>query len=66
MEKKIRKDPRQRLGTSKKKSIVTISTRIPHDDYMRVVELCKNKNLTLSEYIRNTVVPEPDTQQYYL
>lgn len=52
-----RKDPRQRLGTSQKKSVVTISLRVSIEEYNKIVDVCKEKDITMSEYIRANVVP---------
>ena len=54
---KKRKDPRQRLGSSQKKSVATISVRVTMDEYNKIVELCKDRDMTLSEYIRESIVP---------
>lgn len=56
MEKKKRKDPRQRLGSSQK-SVVTISLRVSKDEYDKIVSVCKNREMTLSEYVRKSIVP---------
>jgi hypothetical protein len=54
---KKRKDPRQRLGSSQKKSVATISVRVTIDEYNKIVELCKERDVTLSEYIRGNIIP---------
>jgi hypothetical protein len=56
-----RKDPRQRLGTSQKKSVVTISLRVSIEEYNKIVDVCKEKDITMSEYIRTNVVPSYST-----
>ena len=57
MAKKERKDPRQRLGTSQK-SVVVLSVRLPRDEYIKIVDKCKEVDLTLSNYIRYCILPE--------
>jgi len=54
---KKRKDPRQRLGTSQKKSVVTISVRVTTEEYSKIVSTCKDKDITLSEYVRESIIP---------
>jgi hypothetical protein len=54
---KKRKDPRQRLGSSTKKSVATISVRVTMDEYNKIVEICKDRDVTLSEYIRASIIP---------
>lgn len=62
MEKKRRKDPRKRLGTSQKKAVVTISVRVNLEEYNGIVGLCKERDMTLSEYIRGRIIVQQTTQ----
>jgi hypothetical protein len=49
---KQRKDPRQRLGSSKKDKVMTVSIRLAKPQYQVLVDKCKQDNITLSNYIR--------------
>lgn len=56
MTKKPRKDPRKRLGTGKEKSVVLVSVRLPYEEYQRIVYLCKDNDITMSQYVRNKIM----------
>jgi NRPS condensation-like uncharacterized protein len=57
MDKKIRKDPRNRLGSGKQKSVVIVSVRLSYDEYQSIVSLCKDNDVTMSNYIRKNIIP---------
>ena len=57
MTKKPRKDPRNRLGTGKEKSVVIVSVRLSYDEYQSIVCLCKDNDITLSNYVRKNIIP---------
>jgi NRPS condensation-like uncharacterized protein len=57
MTKKARKDPRNRLGTGKEKSVVIVSVRLSYDEYQSIVSLCKDNDITLSNYVRKNIIP---------
>jgi predicted DNA-binding protein len=57
MTKKPRKDPRNRLGTGKEKSVVIVSVRLSYEEYQTIVSLCKDNEVTMSNYIRNNIIP---------
>lgn len=50
--KKQRKDPRQRLGSSQKDKVMTVSIRLTKPQYQVLVDKCKQEDVTLSNYIR--------------
>ena len=52
---KQRKDPRQRLGSSQKEKVMTVSIRLTKDQYQVLVDKCNNDGITLSNYIRLTL-----------
>jgi ribosome-interacting GTPase 1 len=52
---KQRKDPRQRLGSSQKDKVMTVSIRLNKPQYQVLVDKCKNDGITLSNYIRLTL-----------
>lgn len=60
MTKKPRKDPRNRLGAAKVKSVVLVSVRLSYDEYQRIVSLCKDNDITMSQYVRNNIIPNGD------
>jgi hypothetical protein len=49
---KQRKDPRQRLGSSQKDKVMTVSIRLNKPQYQVLVDKCKTDGITLSNYIR--------------
>jgi hypothetical protein len=53
--KKQRKDPRQRLGSSSKDKVMTVSIRLTKPQYQVLVDKCKQEDVTLSNYIRLTL-----------
>jgi predicted DNA-binding protein len=57
MTKKPRKDPRNRLGAAKEKSVVIVSVRMSYEEYQSIVSLCKDNDTTMSNYIRNNIIP---------
>ena len=53
--KKQRRDPRQRLGSSRKDKVMTVSIRLTKPQYQALVDKCKQEDVTLSNYIRLTL-----------
>jgi hypothetical protein len=53
--KKQRRDPRQRLGSSRKDKVMTVSIRLTRPQYEVLVDKCKQEDVTLSNYIRLTL-----------
>lgn len=53
--KKQRRDPRQRLGSSVKDKVMTVSIRLTKPQYEVLVDKCKQEDITLSNYIRLTL-----------
>ena len=53
--KKQRRDPRQRLGSSVKDKVMTVSIRLTKPQYQVLVDKCRQEDITLSNYIRLTL-----------
>jgi hypothetical protein len=50
---KIRKDPRQRLGSAKERDFAIITVRISYDEYKDIVDYCNQNKITLTHHVKS-------------